>query len=85
LRTSLVARIREGELIAVLFLDLEGDVELVLSAPLAGTQVGGALHGLEVAELVDALDGELQGSVLKTTLVEVDLATDTCRAWTGCP
>ena len=66
----------EGELVAVLLLHLEGDVELVL-APLARAQVGGALHGLEVAELVDALDGELQElGVEDVALVQVDLAAD---------
>ncbi len=75
---ALVARdaAAEGELVAVLLLDLEGHVDLVLRV-LAGLDVRRALHRLEVAELVDALDRHLEGlGVEHVALVHVDLAPD---------
>ena len=66
----------EGELVAVLLLDLEGDVDLVVRG-LARADVGRALHRLEVAELVDPLDRHLEGlGVEHVALVHVDLAAD---------
>ena len=64
----------EGELVAVLLLDLEGDVDLVVGV-LARLDVRRALHLLEVAELVHPLDRHLQGfGVEHVALVHVDLA-----------
>ena len=66
----------QRELVAVLLLELEGDVDLLV-VPAAGAQLRRPFQRLEVAELVQPADGQLQGlGVEDAALVQVDLAAN---------
>src|SRR5262249_34884225 len=75
----------EGELVAVLLLELQLDVDLVGRARrLLDVDVLAALEGLEVAELIEALDAVLQGlGVERGALEHAHLAADDVVARRG--